>query len=1793
MTTSKRAKKFAALVVGVKRYLDSQLKDLECALNGAIEIAKVLEENKTLYGINCLGFEREQVLGDCPKSRAYLVYQDDLKKGLKKLFKTEQDPPDLALFYFCGHGGSDQNSEKYLFTSDSTEEEPRGILFRDLFDILKTSTVKNQVIWLDCCFSGELINDFEKNSNELEDEGINRFILASSRKSEESHAESGKPAKLTETILKLVKQGYTNYLSNEEIEDYIKKNQPKEQNFIIYNTSKKPPMAILRKSYRAILEELENPNPYPGFKSFDEKNAPFFFGRDELIEEMLQKIEGHSFIVLTGSSGTGKSSLLSAGVYDAIKQGQIIARSNSKWDYCIPFTPLEKGNELLAELQKDLEIFSGNKELNNTSSPDEFVNKASSLVAENSLKEKVIIIVDQFEQIFRQQNQNKDLYLDLIKRIIKEKNSKICIVVGIRSDFLSTLEEELKEDLNIKVRCVLDLDNHKMEREDIRNIITQPIECLEPEKINIIEKDLQNELIDEFVSKKRAINLPILQYILNFFWKSYDNKEIDKISLKFYQDICESKIKKSLSKLTEEIFNNKIPFRKQNIACRLVMELYYRNGENIKINELENDEQEEKILKEICEIFVEARLMTIGRDSENDLYCCLSHPLVAESWEKDWGELEAWIKDYPKQASETEHELERYAKKWQSDRKNTNSISNPIRKFIKKRQNDKNLISGKQLKKAQDHLKDYPFWKMMLDGETIDFIRRSQIKEEKNKNFLRIGSFFVIILIFIFPMLYNRNIRQQAKEAEQTSFILRGFDRTIDELRKAILIGKKVFHDSPSPGFLVPHPQFLDDIKKIKIVRNLRHSIAENNLDWFEETNIRLNGYDLPDGKWIEHIDTTTIDLNKNGKRTTYIAAAGYNSVNLVRILPNNKKELCTPLPHYTTRQLQRYQANYKNFVPWVNQVSLSTFNNGKNLLLITVGYNSIKITNLTEKIINDICNLQDKSEEDIYKAIENHTATETLDKYIDPKQKIINDEYLWINSVDVSNDKDLTDKIIATAGYDQVNLWKVTIKQDTPSIILLKNINIKDIGDETIPERDSKRWINQVVISSDEEKDNQIIAAGGYNKVSLLTRDGYYIGKLDHSCDKVTALFKFRHSHNCQSKPDTWVNSISIISKPNGNENIIATAISSYGIFLWSKSDKCLPLSLPKSNLNRNEDRCISAVLPYATWNPPKYVNIVKLFKDERNKDFIGLAAGGSDKMLRIWGIKIDNEQESQPIKRINLEQMIFHGNNINSVESFDNKHLAISSKSSLILKILKPQVLPFSTYSYEEPVEDLKFVELNNHKDKKFLFTKYMNSQKEKFLNLRSAEIIDSSKELKKINFEKTMKITNLSSFDLNGNTLVIETNTKNDGEYINDISTFELEFDKNKDINLEMKNEHTDLKNSINEYVSKLNEESKECKFSIESILFTSGNRLSKKSKLLFHIRGEKEIDEGKKVLKALCENDELIFWDLSKKQIEKIDLPGNARKINPTSSFTKVNSISSFPTNDDNKTFVIVVANEGKDIFALVSNNSENNENNFKEPIYLFNSSKDCQNEKKCQVKFIEFSPTGKRFATVETVITNEINKKNEKLENIVRLWGFDPESNPEDEQIKEVKLSLPITKEKEIIALEFGQKLKDKSYPLLIATTNQFDLWKFDEKGNKLRQLKQSKKFPRRINQAGFVPDKKLIAIANANIMTLWNFHFKLHDILTNTADIKKFVFSTDGEYVVSSTEDNQVTFWETGEKFINLYKFIEFGCRWIKSNLEINNNFIHTNSFEYPELPKEEIEYCNDLLDSKDKGEKN
>jgi hypothetical protein len=68
--------------------------------------------------------------------------------------------------------------------------------------------------------------------------------------------------------------------------------------------------------------------PYRGLEPFHEEDAAFFCGRDEAILELVARVEAHSFVALVGPSGSGKSSLVFAGLVPALrKQGH-----TTMWD---------------------------------------------------------------------------------------------------------------------------------------------------------------------------------------------------------------------------------------------------------------------------------------------------------------------------------------------------------------------------------------------------------------------------------------------------------------------------------------------------------------------------------------------------------------------------------------------------------------------------------------------------------------------------------------------------------------------------------------------------------------------------------------------------------------------------------------------------------------------------------------------------------------------------------------------------------------------------------------------------------------------------------------------------------------------------------------------------------------------------------------------------------------------------------------------------------------------------------------------------------------------------------------------------------------------------------------------------------------------------------------------------------------------------------------------------------------------------------------------------------------------
>src|SRR5688500_17231113 len=69
------------------------------------------------------------------------------------------------------------------------------------------------------------------------------------------------------------------------------------------------------------------PNPYKGLRAFEEGDAVDFFGREELVEELVKRVTQTRFLAVVGPSGSGKSSVVRAGLIPAMRRGAIAGRS--------------------------------------------------------------------------------------------------------------------------------------------------------------------------------------------------------------------------------------------------------------------------------------------------------------------------------------------------------------------------------------------------------------------------------------------------------------------------------------------------------------------------------------------------------------------------------------------------------------------------------------------------------------------------------------------------------------------------------------------------------------------------------------------------------------------------------------------------------------------------------------------------------------------------------------------------------------------------------------------------------------------------------------------------------------------------------------------------------------------------------------------------------------------------------------------------------------------------------------------------------------------------------------------------------------------------------------------------------------------------------------------------------------------------------------------------------------------------------------------------------------------------
>nr|WP_322685973.1 caspase family protein [Nostoc sp. DedQUE07]MDZ8132322.1 caspase family protein [Nostoc sp. DedQUE07] len=194
-----------ALVVGINKYNFSGLSALRSPANDAEAIAKRLSEAGNFHVKRLPGF-LDPFEDDAPRiAQNQEVKLADLKDVLEELFYPEgRSIPDTALFYFSGHGlrTGRRIKEGFLATSDTDCDGNWGLQLKWLRELLQESPVRQQIIWLDCCYSGELLNFTEADPGDRGNTR-DRCFIAACREFELAHENvSGASSVLTSAILR-------------------------------------------------------------------------------------------------------------------------------------------------------------------------------------------------------------------------------------------------------------------------------------------------------------------------------------------------------------------------------------------------------------------------------------------------------------------------------------------------------------------------------------------------------------------------------------------------------------------------------------------------------------------------------------------------------------------------------------------------------------------------------------------------------------------------------------------------------------------------------------------------------------------------------------------------------------------------------------------------------------------------------------------------------------------------------------------------------------------------------------------------------------------------------------------------------------------------------------------------------------------------------------------------------------------------------------------------------------------------------------------------------------------------------------------------------------------------------------------------------------------------------------------------------------------------------------------------------------------------------------------------------
>jgi len=387
--------------------------------------------------------------------------------------------------------------------------------------------------------------------------------------------------------------------------------------------------------------------PFKGLAFFDEADADIFCGREGLTAELVTKAQqclapepaGNRLLAIIGASGSGKSSIVRAGLVPALRQLTYADGSPSRvfGDAIHVITPGACPLEALAlSLARDTAGVAATAALLDVMAQDvRSLHFAAARQAQQSSSPRLLLVVDQFEELFSlcRDEAGRQAFIDNLLYAAKTPGP-VVVVLALRADFYARCApyENLRQALGQRQQYI-----GAMSAAELRQAMEEPARrggwTFEPGLVDL--------LLGEMSAAPGA--LPLMSHTLLEMWQRRSGRTLTLAGYK-----AAGGVRGAIARTAETTFTNLSPDEQsmaRNIFLRLtevsedtaeedLAPIYTRR--RVQLSELEFRPNDAPLAHTVLARLATARLVTVGQETAE---------VAHEALIQEWGRLRAWLEE--------------------------------------------------------------------------------------------------------------------------------------------------------------------------------------------------------------------------------------------------------------------------------------------------------------------------------------------------------------------------------------------------------------------------------------------------------------------------------------------------------------------------------------------------------------------------------------------------------------------------------------------------------------------------------------------------------------------------------------------------------------------------------------------------------------------------------------------------------------------------------------------------------------------------------------------------------------------------------------------------------------------------------------------------------------------------------------------------------------------------------------------------------------------------------------------